>query len=612
MINFYKLVFSSIIIGTLFLKAEPSGGPYGPIRQTYELPEVKGKIYYVAPYGRSGSMGESIEDPTTLEAAIERVKTGDAIIMRGGIYRTGNLMLNQGIIIQPYKDEQPILKGTYIANDWENLGNGLWKTKWKYLFPSEPADWWQRQFHGKETPLHRFNNDVVFVDGKFLQSVGWEGEVNENTFFIDYVKEEIYIGVDPKKHLIEITAFPIGIMRTTGECHGKSSDKRGPIIRGITFTQYASRAIEIEGVEPESPSHESKYGKEVIGTILENCEISNCGELGAKLRGDSLVVRHCKVSNTSTEGLYIVASSDVLLERNIFTQNNIERITGYYPAAVKIFNQCHRVICRDNLVIDLPYSNGIWYDVGNVDGVFVNNWVQNVGILQKELPRRYWPTNNGFFFEISKGVICAGNVFVNCEQGIFILNSSGAQIYQNTFINSTVNIGRTGRTPATDRLFGWHSATGPDVEKREGHIFVNNLLVGDENFNRPLFISWQEPSLCRKLKKPQLKKMDYNVYIRKEEKSEPLILWGPIENNEECQIPLRTPKDLSKIYKDFSTHSLYFLNYRDPIFRSWELGNYQLLKNFPNAGTILPEEVKKFLGDNVGESPFVGAYPPGQ
>ena len=28
-------------------------------------------------------------------------------------------------------------------------------------------------------------------------------------------------------------------------------------------------------------------------------------------------------------------------------------------------------------MIDNPDSNGIWYDVGNVDGVFVNNWVEN-------------------------------------------------------------------------------------------------------------------------------------------------------------------------------------------------------------------------------------------
>ena len=41
------------------------------------------------------------------------------------------------------------------------------------------------------TPLHKFNNDMVFIDGKFLQSAGWEGEVDENSFFINYSTGEV-------------------------------------------------------------------------------------------------------------------------------------------------------------------------------------------------------------------------------------------------------------------------------------------------------------------------------------------------------------------------------------------------------------------------------------
>src|SRR5262245_54174553 len=168
------------------LIAQPSGGPYGPIRQTYKLPTGAGKIYYVAPDGKTEQTGESLSTTTTLEAAIERVLTGDAIILRGGTYRTGNLILNQGIIMQPYADEQPVLKGTFVASEWKKQDNGLWVTKWPRLFPSKPQDWWRRHREGKKTPQHRFNNDMVFVDGKFMQSAGWEGEVDENTFYIDY------------------------------------------------------------------------------------------------------------------------------------------------------------------------------------------------------------------------------------------------------------------------------------------------------------------------------------------------------------------------------------------------------------------------------------------
>jgi len=610
----YRIVFVVVFImfAALPLMSQPSGGPYGPIRQKYDLPKVDGNIYYVAPDGNPEATGDKLKTPTTIEAAIERVVSGDAIVMRGGVYRTGELMLNQGITIQPYEDEKPILKGTLVATEWEKLRNRLWKTSWDKLFPETPLDWWKRSSHGRKTPLHRFNNDMVFVDGRFLQSAGWEGEVDENSYYINYETQEVLLSIDPTDKVIEITAFDGGLTRTTKECHGKSSDGKGPVIRGITFTQYARLALEVEGTEPEALSDESSHGKEVTGTILENCDISFCSRVAAYLRGDGLIIRNCKVSDTSTEGIYIIASSDVLLEKNIFTKNNIEDITGYFPAGVKIFNQSYRVTCRDNLVIDQPNSNGIWYDVGNVDGLFIDNWCENVGDVNRKITRgRWWPSDSGFFFEISKGVICAGNVFVNCDQGIRILNSSDAQIYNNTLVNSTVFIGRTDRG-MVESTYGWsHSSTGPDIDERDGHVFVNNLITMDAKYRRPLMVTWQKDNLCERLTKPQLRKLDYNVYVRSGETTEPLILWSPVPMDVNCQRDLASLDGLRELHPEFSEHSKYFTGYDGPLFKSSELGNYQLLKEFPGceAGTTLPSEIGKLLGLEKKEGRFVGAYP---
>jgi len=43
------------------------------------------------------------------------------------------------------------------------------------------------------------------------------------------------------------------------------------------------------------------------------------------------------------------------------------------------------------------------YDVGNRDGVIINNWIEGA--------------NDGFFFEISRGATVAGNVFCAQRQG---------------------------------------------------------------------------------------------------------------------------------------------------------------------------------------------------
>lgn len=566
-----------------FVPAQPSGGPYGPLALTYEVPGDAAQVFHVAPDGRADASGATIAAPTTLEAAIARAATGDAIILRGGTYRTGGLQLNQGVTLQPHADERPVLKGTRVATQWEALPEGIWRTKWPTLFPQKPADWWRRHREGMYTPLHRFNNDMVFVDGRALQSAGWEGELTGDSYHIDYEAGHVYIRQDPSDRLVEITAFDNAITRTTREVHGRKSDGRGFTIRGLTFTQYAYRALEVEGREPEGPADPATFGKDVVGTTLEHVTITHCSRVAGYFRGDRLTLRHCMVSDTSTEGIYIISSADCLLEKNIFARNNVEQITGYYPAAVKIFNQSWRVTCRDNLVIDQPHSNGIWYDVGNVDGVFINNWVQ--GCL------------DGFFFEISKGAICAGNVFVDCDKGIRVLNGASVRAYHNTLVNAPASFERTERSAIADH-FGWHPATGPDVDQRDGHVFVANLLVADEENDRPLLQFEQTKALCGRLTRPQVARLDGNVYARHGTgRRLPLLVWSPADG-EQCTVNLDTLDELRARHRSFEAHGQYLPDLSGPVFRSAELANLEPLPSvaaaFPTA--IPPADVSALLG----------------
>ncbi|MBN2369168.1 MAG: right-handed parallel beta-helix repeat-containing protein [Vicinamibacteria bacterium] len=585
-----------LFLGSAPSWAQPSGGPYGPLPRSYDLPEDAAHIYFVAPDGQAGDSGTTLDRPTTLEAAIARVVTGDAIVMRGGVYRTGGLKLNQGITIQPYADERPILKGTLVATEWQALRDGVWRTSWSRLFPVAPQSWWRREREGMRTPLHRFNNDMVFIDGKFLQSAGWEGELDENSYYIDYQAGHVFIGVDPANRLVEITAFDGALVRTTGACHGKASDGKGPVIRGITFTQYATLAIDIEGREPEGLADPATFGKDVVGTTLEDVTITYCSRVAGYFRGDKLTMRRCLISDTSTEGVYIIGSADVLLEKNVFRRNNIERITGYFPSAVKIFNQSYRVTCRDNYVTDQPHSNGIWYDVGNVDGVFVNNWVE--GAL------------DGFFFEISKGAICAGNVFINCQNGIRVLNSSNVRIYNNTLVNTPAAFERTERSAVGDH-FGWHPSAGPDVDERDGHVFVGNLLAADESFQGPLARFVQRESLCARLTRPQVTRLDDNVYVRLgEATSRALMEWSPVAG-EKCLLALDSLEGLNKLHPDFEARGRYLNGYHGSLFKSMELGNYEPITDLsaPSAADPLPGEVRRLLGWQEQDPRGPGAYP---
>jgi hypothetical protein len=600
-------VFTALFVTGLPAQAQPSGGPYGPIQQTYAVPSGAAHVYYVAPDGKADATGMTLEQPTTLETAISKVVTGDAIILRGGTYRTGGLRFNQGITMQPYADEHPVLKGTQVATEWRALRDNVWRTSWKTLFPAAPLGWWRRDREGMRTPLHRFNNDMVFIDGEMLRSAGWEGELDAHSYYIDYDKGEVYIGVNPTSRLVEITAFDGALVRTAAPVHGKTNDHKGPVIRGITFTQYAWRAIEIEGKrsfgpndeptdEPVGPSDPGTYGKEVTGTTLENVTISFCSRVAGYFRGDGLTIRQSLFSDTSTEGVYVIGSSDVLLEKNIFRRNNVENLTGYYPAAVKIFNQSYRVTCRDNLVMDNPTSNGIWYDVGCVDAVFINNWVQDC--------------LDGFFIEISKGAICAGNVFLNCDKGIRVLNSSNVRAWHNTLVNTVASFERNERS-ATNDHFGWHPATGPDVDQRDGHVFCGNLMVAGPRFSKPLLRFEQSPTLFGKLIKPQVTQLDGNVYGRNEAGGpEALVFWSPLAAGHSLA-QFKTLEEFQRLHPQFEAHSRVVTSWLGALFKSPELSRYELIQDLslPESAPRLPDEVRQLLGWPKQEAILPGAYP---
>lgn len=612
----FPLFLLIFMLSAGFIYAQPSGGPYGPIPTNYEIPKVKGTVYYVSPDGDASKAGTSLAEPTSIESAIAKVVTGDAIILRGGVYRTGDLELNQQIVMQPYKEEVPVLKGTKLATDWELAvstsygGRDLWRVKWSNLFKSAPDDWWRTQREGRFTPLHKFNDDMVFVDGRFLQSAGWYNELNDDNFYIDYEEGFVYLAFDPRESEVEITAHDQAMIITGDKVNGKEADHKGPTLRGITFTQYAFHVIDVKGYYPEKASEESEHGKDVVGTTIEHCTISYGGRVGAFVLGDHFTMTNTKISDTSTEGLYIVSSADVLLERNIFTRNNIEHITGYYPSAVKIFNQTRRVVVNDNLVIDLLESNGIWYDVGNRDGVFTNNWLEGVGNYYRTLTHdAVYPSRNAFFFEISEGVRVAGNVFVNNDHGIMILNAKGSKVYNNTFVNSMAVFSRTRRGEVVDH-FGWHVTTGPGVHDRVDHEFANNVMVSTEDYDRPLLYIWQSPDMCSDYPEEPMSVLDHNAYVITNSPSEYQPIWrsGSLDGN--CLTNFASSEELNAAIPAFGKNSVTLTGYQGPLFQSMELGNFSLMEGFKglNVAGSQPKFIKEIVGKGK-PAKYLGAYP---
>jgi hypothetical protein len=108
-----------------------------------------------------------------------------------------------------------------------------------------------------------------------------------------------------------------------------------------------------------------------------------------------------------------------------------------------------------------------------------------------------------------------------------------------------------------------------------------------------------------------LTQLDYNIYVRADERKYPLILWSPAANPN-CQIEIKSLAEIRKLYPKFSANSREFLNYSDPLFKCPQLHNFQVLPEFSavKLGFKLPIEITKLLKSPEKIVNYIGAYPP--
>jgi hypothetical protein len=182
-------------------------------------------------------------------------------------------------------------------------------------------------------------------------------------------------------------------------------------------------------------------------------------------------------------------------------------------------------------------------------------------------------------------------------------------VYQNTFFNSVASFERNERSAVGDH-FGWHPSTGPDVDARHGHVFVNNVLAADETFKGPLLQFQQSAAVKDRAKDSQVSQLDGNVYVRRAGTiAQPLVAWSPVQN-ERGSIDVKSLDELRALPGKFEANGNAYPDYRGPLFRSIELGNFELLADFPSAKSSVatPAKIRELLGWK--ETSFPGAYLP--
>jgi hypothetical protein len=184
-----------------------------------------------------------------------------------------------------------------------------------------------------------------------------------------------------------------------------------------------------------------------------------------------------------------------------------------------------------------------------------------------------------------------------------VLNSADARVYNNTFVDTPASFERNERS-ATGDHFVWHPSTGPDVDQREGHVFVNNLLVASQAYRGPLLRFEQPASLCAQLPRPQANEIGGNVYVR-------APLPGAAATPSPLIACLGSLDEFRKLVPAFEANGRQLDRTPRSIFKAPDLGRYELLQPLPQtpAGQMLPADVRQLLGWSEEEARSPGAYP---
>lgn len=543
-------------------------GPFGPRTTEYAIP--KGAIF-VAPDGKKTNSGASIEEPMTIEQAIREAKTDQVIVMRGGLYRTGDLTFDKKITVQAYPGERPVIKGTEIASNWEKRGE-YWVTQWDTMFYKKPPGFYRPERHG---PPCVWNGDLVLFDGRMFRPANSLADVQPGFFFCDYEAGEIYLVDDPTDKVVEITAHEVGFHRT----HGPEADLEGPTFLGLDVLGYAAYCICIDGERARRELGMYEMLNSPVKSRIEECRIMYCSFKGVYMVSPDSTVANNEISFHGWTAIDPRTSHRLMFEHNRVHFSNMYRHPSF-PAGIKVFNQGHRCVVRNNYFADMPCI-AVWYDVGLKENIVVNNYFNNCGISIK--------------IEISHKSYLAGNVMDGSR--VFICNSANCLMFNNTLIDSCMDFMRNDRGSRFSEDSGWHHENmGPGEYNYHGHQIANNVFAGshpqrnlyhlieDSNEFDPhfqwdlhscnLYLSEAVPAVRAEWLTGKMEMTDYAI-------------WADFE--------------ASDPYGAYVDRNVQLSISQDELFQSKEAGDYRLkdVEGLPE-GMVIPVDILDMLGWDVG------------
>lgn len=157
--------------------------------------------YHISINGNDKNSGTASAPFRTISKAAALAKSGDTVIVHGGVYRecvnpiNGGASDSERIVYKAAEGEKPVIKGSEIVTEWQDIGNGLCRTVINNSIFTDvnpyaetiDGDWLM-------TPVNPFlHTGAVYINGEMLAEATAKDKMTSMTWYAEAGEKETVI-----------------------------------------------------------------------------------------------------------------------------------------------------------------------------------------------------------------------------------------------------------------------------------------------------------------------------------------------------------------------------------------------------------------------------------
>ncbi|MDN3497246.1 right-handed parallel beta-helix repeat-containing protein [Planococcus sp. APC 4015] len=370
---------------------------------TASYPIPSGAVYVDNKSVQSTQNGAIGTPFTTVQKAVDSVKTGATIVIRGGTYNEAvSIPYNKAITVQAYPKESVWFDGSVPVSSWSASGSTWVSSNWTAQFPNDMGGQASR-FVQPSAPMAN-HPDQVFVNDVSQRQVATAAQVVPGTFAVDYTNKRLILGTDPAGKSVRASnlsqAFNVMSSGVTLQGFG---------VRRYATTHGASAAVRMQNT---------------FATVRDLVVTDNAF-IGISINNNDSVAERVTSLRNGMLGIGGNAAYRSVIRDSIASYNNVEKFKDA-PVAGGIKVTRSRDFTLSNTEASNNTGSGIWFDESSYDMKILHNSAND-------------NTTTGIQLEISAKATIAGNEALGGGTAVIIMNTSDVVITNNNFGGGTFN-----------------------------------------------------------------------------------------------------------------------------------------------------------------------------